>query len=87
MSFHALVFDLDGTLLDTLDDIADSANSPAQCLYLGDSGVDMQTARAAGMRAVGALWGFRDRDELLRDGAELLVESPTEILDLLSRDN
>ena len=39
------------------------------------------------MRAVGALWGFRDRDELLRDGAELLVESPTEILDLLGRDN
>ena len=60
---------------------------PAQCLYLGDSGVDMQTARAAGMRAVGALWGFRDRDELLRDGAELLVERPTEILELLGRDN
>ena len=58
---------------------------PAECLYVGDSGIDMQTARAARMCAVGALWGFRDRDELLRDGAQVLITKPAEVLDLLDR--
>jgi phosphoglycolate phosphatase len=57
---------------------------PADCLYVGDSGVDMQTARAAGMSAVGALWGFRGQEELLKDGAQLLIEQPSEVLALLS---
>jgi phosphoglycolate phosphatase len=56
---------------------------PAKCLYLGDSGVDMQTACAAGMRAVGVLWGFRGQGELLKDGAQHLIEEPSEVLDLL----
>jgi phosphoglycolate phosphatase len=58
---------------------------PAECLYVGDSGIDMQTARAAGMYAVGALWGFRDQEELLRDGAQLLISKPCEVLDHLDR--
>src|SRR5512137_1346733 len=41
--------------------------APAECLYVGDSGIDMQTARAAQMCAVGALWGFRGQEELLKD--------------------
>jgi phosphoglycolate phosphatase len=56
---------------------------PTECLYLGDSGIDMQTARAANMCAVGALWGFRDQAELLKDGAQFLVSKPCEVLDLL----
>jgi phosphoglycolate phosphatase len=60
--------------------------SPTECLYVGDSGVDMQTARAAHMRAVGALWGFRGREELLRDGAQLLVDKPGAVLNLLDHD-
>jgi phosphoglycolate phosphatase len=58
---------------------------PEACLYVGDSGVDMQTARAAGMFAVGVLWGFRGREELQRAGAQVLVEAPLEILGLLAR--
>ena len=58
---------------------------PAECLYVGDSGIDMQTARAAGMCAVGALWGFRGREELLRDGAQVLINKPGEVLDVLDR--
>lgn len=42
---------------------------PAAILYLGDTNTDMQTAVAAGMFAVGALWGFRDSKELLDNGA------------------
>lgn len=52
-------------------------------LYLGDSGVDMKTANAAGMFAVGALWGFRGREELLRDGAKVILEHPEEMLHLV----
>ena len=53
---------------------------PAQCLYIGDSGVDMDTGRAAGMRTVGVLWGFRDRKTLETAGADHLIERPEELL-------
>jgi len=56
---------------------------PGAFLYLGDSDTDMQTARAAGMFAVGALWGFRTEQELRCAGAQALVRHPTELLDLL----
>ena len=52
-------------------------------LYVGDTNTDMQTANAAGMYAVGALWGFRTAEELLANGAKVLVESPLDLLDLL----
>jgi phosphoglycolate phosphatase len=52
-------------------------------LYMGDSGVDMKTANAAHMFAIGALWGFRGREELLRDGARILLEHPEEISKIL----
>jgi phosphoglycolate phosphatase len=57
--------------------------SPGKFLYLGDTGTDMKTARAAGMFAVGALWGFRTSDELIANGAEVLVEQPTDIMEFL----
>ena len=56
---------------------------PNECLYLGDSGVDMKTAVAAGMFPVGVLWGFRSSEELLGEGAQGLIEQPLEILTLL----
>ncbi|MGE5581392.1 MAG: HAD family hydrolase [Bacillota bacterium] len=65
-------------------EIASSINVlPEQVLYLGDTGTDMKTATAAGMYAVGALWGFRTADELLKAGAQVLVEKPLELLHLL----
>lgn len=45
------------------------AVAPADCAYLGDSDVDMQTAVRAGVVGCGALWGFRDEEELRRHGA------------------
>ena len=56
---------------------------PPHWLYLGDTNTDMRTARAAGMYAVGVLWGFRDRKELLDSGAQALVATPAEVLTLL----
>ena len=56
---------------------------PAAVLYVGDSDIDMKTAGAAGMYAVGALWGFRTAGELLSNGARRLIEEPLELLELL----
>jgi phosphoglycolate phosphatase len=52
-------------------------------LYLGDTNTDMQTALAAGMYPVGALWGFRSAEELVESGARALVERPQDVLNLL----
>ena len=51
-----------------------------EALYVGDSGTDMQTASAAGIRAVGALWGYRDKEELEENGAAAFAEHPLDIL-------
>lgn len=56
---------------------------PAEVLYVGDSGIDMQTAKNAGMTALGVSWGFRSRQELLDQGADFVVNSPEEILALI----
>lgn len=55
---------------------------PDEFLYLGDTGTDMDTARGAGMRPIGALWGFRTREELLAHGAEHVLQRPADLIDL-----
>lgn len=57
---------------------------PAAFLYLGDTDTDMQTATAAGMFPVGALWGFRTAEELTAHGAQALLERPQELVELLT---
>ena len=57
---------------------------PAQWLYLGDTNTDMRTARNAGMYAVGVLWGFRERAELVESGAQHFVAAPEDVLQLLA---
>jgi phosphoglycolate phosphatase len=57
---------------------------PERFLYLGDTNTDMQTAVAAGMYPAGVLWGFRTADELLASGARVLLETPAEVLNLLT---
>ena len=49
---------------------------PDQCAFLGDSGVDMETARKAGALACGAAWGFRDKAELSAAGAWAIFTDP-----------
>ena len=56
---------------------------PRQWLYVGDTNTDMWTATAAGMTPVGALWGFRDREELLGSGAQHLAATPGDLLKFL----
>jgi phosphoglycolate phosphatase len=58
--------------------------APAEILYVGDTAVDMRTGVAAGMDAVGVLWGFRGAEELRQAGAWRLISRPDELLPLLS---
>lgn len=57
---------------------------PSEILYLGDTNTDMQTAVAAGMCPVGALWGFRTADELTASGAKVLIKQPLHLLTMLT---
>ena len=54
-----------------------------QFLYVGDTAVDMETARSAGMRPVGAAWGFRPAEELWAAGAETVIAQPADLLEIL----
>ncbi len=58
--------------------------TPADCAFVGDTNIDMMTARAAGMLAAGALWGFRTAEELRANGADVLLQDPPDLLALLS---
>ncbi len=60
-----------------------SGVSNGDCLYIGDSNVDMQTARNAGIRSVGVSWGFRPVEELVSSGAAHIADSPDDILRFL----
>lgn len=52
----------------------------ADVLYLGDTGTDMKTGRNLGAFTVGALWGFREREELEEGGADAVIAHPLELL-------
>lgn len=58
--------------------------APNCVAYFGDTSVDMDTAHHAGFYAVGVLWGFRPKGELVAHGADLLLASPREITEKLS---
>ncbi|WP_461812287.1 HAD family hydrolase [Faecalimonas sp.] len=51
-----------------------------ECLYIGDSEVDMETARRAGLVSVGVSWGFRSREVLQNAGADYIIDTPCELL-------
>ena len=53
------------------------------CIYVGDTGVDMQTGRNAGLLTVGVLWGFREKDELIENGADHVIAKAEELLKYL----
>ena len=66
-------------------EIADRLEIPPSAIaFMGDTGIDMQTAQAAGMFPIGALWGFRTADELHAAGARYLIAQPEELLPILS---
>ncbi|MBQ4558998.1 MAG: HAD family hydrolase [Tyzzerella sp.] len=57
--------------------------SEKECLYIGDSDVDMLTGCAAGVPAVGVTWGFRSKEVLMEHGATYIVDKPQEIVSIV----
>ena len=54
----------------------------SSAVYVGDSDVDIETARHAGIPCISVLWGFRDRDFLIKHGAKTFISAPSELLSL-----
>ncbi|MBR2180916.1 MAG: HAD family hydrolase [Oscillospiraceae bacterium] len=52
--------------------------TPEECIYVGDTGTDVETGKAAGAFTVGVLWGFRKKPELL--AADAIISHPLELL-------
>lgn len=64
--------------------IMEQCNATKQNTYMvGDSGVDMITANAAGVHSVGVTWGFRAREELVENNAEYIAENMEDLLKIL----
>ena len=61
----------------------DMGVAPAEIVFIGDSGVDMQTAVAAGMLPVGAAWGFRPEKELRENGCMYVACNPMDVIKII----
>ena len=53
--------------------------TPEECIYVGDSNVDIMTAKNAGIKSIGVAWGFRGKEELEAEGADFIVSTAQEL--------
>lgn len=53
---------------------------PEQCLYIGDTSTDMKTGKSSSLFTVGVTWGFREKEELVSNGADTIIDYPLELL-------
>lgn len=58
--------------------------SPEECAFIGDSEVDIRTAKNAGMMSVGCAWGYRSADDLRAEGADAVIDTPDQLLTLFN---
>ena len=56
---------------------------PEEMIFVGDSGIDMQTATNAKMLAVGVSWGYRPEEELMENGAQHILNHPLDLIPIL----
>ena len=54
-----------------------------ECIYVGDTSTDMQTGKNAGATACGVTWGFHTADELRASGADIVVDTPEQIIEYI----
>lgn len=64
-------------IFETMEELAVNRE---ECLYIGDTGTDMETGKNAGLYTIGVTWGFRGEEELRKFGADVIVSSPEDIL-------
>ena len=69
--------------LNEIQKLKEMGFTKSDALYFGDSNVDMQTAKNSGIKAIGVTWGFRSREELEKEGADVIINSPSEIEKLI----
>ena len=67
----------------TLAVINDMNVSKSECVYIGDTSVDMKTGKNTEVFTVGVLWGFREKDELVESGADAIAETPKELYEII----
>ena len=68
----------------TVYEVMESLNvKKEECIYVGDSDVDVNTAKNAGVKSVGVSWGFRGEGELREAGADYIIKNPIELIKLL----
>ena len=58
--------------------------APSECAFIGDSEVDIATARNARMMAVGCSWGYRERALLAETRPDVLLDEPAQLIDLFA---
>ena len=58
--------------------------NPEECAFIGDSEVDIRTAKNAGMMSVGCAWGYRSADSLRAEGADAVIDTPDQLLTLFN---
>ena len=71
----------------TLNTLNTLGFTPDEAIYIGDSNVDMQTARNAGIKAIGVLWGFRTRQELEKEAPFRIISKPEAIVNIINELN
>lgn len=73
---------------DTVYEVLNQLDVPKEnAVYIGDSEVDLETARNAGMDCIAVTYGYRDRDFLEEQGAEIIAESPEEVENIILKNN
>ena len=65
-----------------LEALSQLGSGPERAVYIGDSEVDIATARNSGLPCISVLWGFRSREFLLANGATTFISSPAELIEM-----
>jgi len=69
------------TVLKAMEELGSTTD---KTIYVGDSEVDVETAKNCGIKCVGVTWGFRDREVLEQKGADYIIDRPQELLKILA---
>ena len=64
--------------------LSELGSSPDEAVYIGDSEVDLMTAKNSNLPCIAVLWGFRDRDFLIKNGASAFAKTPEDIISYLT---